>query len=165
MRGPYSAMSLRLQALFGLRLEESLKIQPRIADRGDKLILNASWCKGGRTREIAIRTEAQRQLLDAAKALARGGSLVPAKRSYKEHLRQFGMQCDQAGIHKVHGHRHCYAQERYITLTGWACPTQGGPTSKQLTPEQKRIDKQVRKKISRELGHGREQIVSIYLGR
>ena len=34
---PYTRMSLRLQAAFGLRREESLKIQPGWADRGDTL--------------------------------------------------------------------------------------------------------------------------------
>jgi hypothetical protein len=76
---PYCAMSLRLQALFGLRREESLKIRPGQADRGDVLHLQASWCKGGRARDIPIRTKEQQQLLDAAKALANGGSLIPRR--------------------------------------------------------------------------------------
>nr|WP_199724829.1 phage integrase N-terminal domain-containing protein [Noviherbaspirillum saxi] len=105
----HCAMSLQLQAAFGLRREESLKIQPGYADQGDVLLLKASWCKGGRPREIPIRTEEQRQLLDAAKALADGGSLIPPDQSYKAHLRQFRAQCEQAGIHKVHGHRHHFA--------------------------------------------------------
>ena len=162
---PHCAMSLQLQAAFGLRREESLKIQPDYADRGDVLFLKASWCKGGRPREIPIRTEEQRQLLDAAKVLANGGSLIPPEQSYKAHLRQFRTQCEQAGIHKVHGHRHGYAQQRYRELTGWECPACGGPTARQLTAEQKRIDKEARLTISAELGHGRAQITSVYLGR
>ena len=53
---PYTRMSLRLQATFGLRREESLKIRPGWADRGDTLVLKDSWAKGGRAREIPIRT-------------------------------------------------------------------------------------------------------------
>lgn len=162
---PYCAMSLQLQAAFGLRREESLKIRPDQADRGSMLVLQASWCKGGRAREIPIRSDEQRQLLEAAKTLANGGSLIPEDVSYKEHLRQFRTQCERAGIHKVHGHRHGYAQERYRELTGWACPARGGPTARQLNAEQKRIDKEARLTISAELGHGRGQITSIYLGR
>jgi len=162
---PHCAISLQLQAAFGLRREGSLKIQPDYADRGDVLSLKASWCKGGRPREIPIRTDEQRQLLDAAKALANGGSLIPPDQSYKAHLRQFRTQCEQAGIHKVHGHRHDYAQQRYRELTGWACPACGGPTARQLNTEQKRIDKEARLTISAELGHGRAQITSVYLGR
>lgn len=162
---PHCAMSLRLQAAFGLRREESLKIQPAYADRGDVLSLKASWCKGGRPREIPIRTDEQRQLLDAAKVLANGGSLIPLDQSYKAHLRQFRARCEQAGIHKVHGHRHHYAQQRYRELTGWECPACGGSTAKQLNTEQKRIDKGARLTISSELGHGRGSITSVYLGR
>jgi hypothetical protein len=60
---------------------------------------------------------------------------------------------------------HHFAQERYRALTGWACPARGGPTAKQLTLEQKAVDRQARLTISNELGHGRERITSVYLGR
>lgn len=49
-------ISLRLQTAFGLRREESIKIVPSWADRGHSLMLKDSWCKGGRQREIPIRT-------------------------------------------------------------------------------------------------------------
>ena len=71
-------MSLCLQALFGLRRAESIKIVPKWADRGDRLVLKDSWTKGGREREIPIRTLEQRQLVDEAKALVNGKSLVAA---------------------------------------------------------------------------------------
>lgn len=45
---PYIRVSLKLQAAFGLRRSEAMKIQPRWADRGDKLALKGSWTKGGR---------------------------------------------------------------------------------------------------------------------
>ena len=70
---PYTRMSLRLQAAFGLRREESLKIRPGWADRGDILRLKDSWTKGGRDREIPIRNAEQRQVLDEAKRLAGKG--------------------------------------------------------------------------------------------
>ena len=38
-------------------------------------------------------------------------------------------------------------------LTGWKSPAAGGPTSKQLTPVQKAIDREARLTISRELAH------------
>jgi len=47
---PYTAMSLRLQEAFGLRREESIKIQPGWADRGDGLVLKSTWTKGGKER-------------------------------------------------------------------------------------------------------------------
>ena len=162
---PYTRASLQLQAAFGLRREESLKIQPGWADRGATLVLKASWTKGGRSREIPIRTAEQRRVLDEAKGIAGKGSLIPADRSYIQQLRRFEHQCDRAGIHRVHGHRHQYAQERYRELTGWSAPAAGGPRSRELTREQKSIDRQARLALSRELGHEREQVTAVYLGR
>jgi hypothetical protein len=158
-------MSLRLQAAFGLRREESLKIQPAWADRGDSLALKDSWTKGGRAREIPIRNQAQRRLLDEAKQLAGRGSLIPAGHTYVRQLRRFEYQCDRAHIHRVHGHRHHYAQMRYQELTGWEAPAAGGPRSKELSRDQKTIDREARLTISRELGHEREQVTAIYCGR
>ncbi|MBK9673885.1 MAG: integrase domain-containing protein [Betaproteobacteria bacterium] len=162
---PYSRVSLQLQAAFGLRREESLKIQPAWADRGDRLVLKDSWTKGGRARELPIRHVEQRQVLDEAKRVAGRGSLIPADRSYVQQLRRFEYQCDRAGIHRVHGHRHQYAQERYLELTGWSAPAAGGPRSRELTREQKSIDREARLTISRELGHEREQVTAVYCGR
>jgi hypothetical protein len=162
---PYTQMSLGLQAAFGLRREESLKIQPAWADRGDSLWLKDSWTKGGRAREIPIRNQVQRQLLDEAKQLTGRGSLIPAGTTYVQQLRRFEYQCDRAHIHRVHGHRHQYAQMRYQELAGWYAPAAGGPRSKELTRDQKTIDREARLTISRELGHEREQVLAIYLGR
>ena len=53
-------ISLRLQAAFGVRRAESIKIVPKWADRGDRLVLKDSWTKGGRERQIPIRTLEQR---------------------------------------------------------------------------------------------------------
>jgi Phage integrase, N-terminal/Integrase len=159
---PYTRLSLRLQATFGLRRKESIKIQPAWADRGDTLMIKASWGKGRRARAIPIRNAEQRRVLDEAKHFAGKGSLIPADRSYVEQLHRFEYQCDRAGIHRVHGHRHQYAQERYRELTGWSAPAVGGPRSRELTREQKKIDREARLTISNELGHEREQVTAIY---
>jgi len=164
--GLFIHMSLCLQALFGLRREESIKIIPAWADRGDRLVLKDSWTKGGREREIPIRTLEQRQLVDEAKALAKGKSLVaPGYATYRDYLQHFRAECARIGIHRFHGHRHFYAQARYQELTGRECPARGGPTSKQLTAKQKAIDREAREVISREMGHGREQVTAVNLGR
>ena len=104
-------------------------------------------------------------MLGQARQLAGAGSLIPAGMSYKDQLNRFKAQTARAGIDRVHGLRHGYAQARYADLTGWNSPAAGGPTSKQLSPEQKAIDRQARLAISRELGHEREQITAVYLGR
>ena len=162
---PYTAMSLRLQAAFGLRREESIKIRPEWADRGNILALKDTWTKGGRAREIPIRNEEQRQVLDEAKSLAGRGSLIQADRSYVDQLRRFEQQCAAAGVHRIHGHRHQYAQVRHRELTGWSAPAAGGPRSKDLSPEQREVDRQARLTVSVELGHGRAVIAGVYLGR
>ncbi len=162
---PYTAVSLKLQAAFGLRRAESIKLQPSWADRGDKLVLKASWCKGGREREIPIRTTEQRHVLNEARRLAQGGSLIPRELRFIDQLQRFKHQCSGAGIHRVHGHRHAYAQARYLEITGWKAPAAGGPTSKALTPEQRALDREARLVVSGELGHEREQVTAVYLGR
>ena len=162
---PYIRISLKLQAAFGLRRAESIKIQPAWADRGSKLVLRPSWCKGGRSREIPIRTSEQRQLLIEAKRLAGRGSLIPPDLKFVEQLNRFKHQCSVAGIHRVHGHRHAYAQARYFELTGWKAPAAGGPSARILSIAQKALDREARLTVSRELGHEREQVTAIYLGR
>ncbi|MEZ5573371.1 MAG: integrase domain-containing protein [Halioglobus sp.] len=158
-------MSLRLQQAFGLRREEALKIQPRWADRGDHLQLKASWTKGGRERTVPIRTPEQRALLEEAKQLAGLGSLIPGGRKYIEQLRIYERHTANAGLSKMHGLRHAYAQQRYMELTGWPSPHAGGPSKAVLSGAQRHTDQQARLIISQELGHVREQITAVYLGR
>jgi len=157
--------SLRLQAAFGLRREEAMKIQPKWADRGDKLVLKASWTKGGRPREVPIRTLAQRAILDAAKAFAGHGSLIPPTKTYREHVNTWEYQTKRVGLSKTHGLRHAYAQNRYIDLTGRKPPVLGGTRTKDLVPDLRPEDRRVRLQIAQELGHSRIDITNAYLGR
>jgi hypothetical protein len=156
--------SLELQQAFGLRREEAIKFQPGFADQGDHIALKASWTKGGKPREIPVRTDEQRSVLDRARQLAGNGSLIPSSRNYRQQLRIYERHTANAGLSKMHGLRHAYAQQRYQELTGWPAPATGGPTIKALTSEQKLADRKARLTISQELGHERPQIVSVYLG-
>jgi hypothetical protein len=132
-------MSLELQREFGLRREEAIKIRPDLADKGNVLWLKPSWTKGGRDREVPIRTESQRVVLDKARALAGKGSLIPAHKTYKSQENLYEGQCIRAGLCKMHGLRHA--------------------------DDQRALDKKARAVISTELGHNREQITVTYLGR
>jgi integrase len=158
-------LSLLLQAQFGLRREESIKFQPGYAIRGDELHLKASWTKGGRARVVPILTADQRWVLEQVANVAGKGSLVPVERTYAQHLRVYEGELRKAGISKAHGLRHAYAQRRYRELAGWPCPHAGGPKSKDLSPEQKTADREARLTVSAELGHAREEITAVYLGR
>lgn len=157
-------MSLKLQQAFGLRREEAMKIQPEKADHGDRLILDASWCKGGRDRTIPILTEQQRALLQEAKLLAAGRSLIPKDRTYKEQVKRYENTCIKIGLDRAHGLRHHYAQQRYLALTGFESPAVSGVPSKSLSEAERAADKAARAVITQELGHGRLQVTAVYLG-
>ena len=165
VRDIHVRMSLELQQAFGLRREESIKFIPAYADRRDHLTLKSSWTKGGKARTIPIRTPEQREVLDRAHKLAGKGSLIPSSRNYKQQVRIYDGHALRAGLSKMHGLRHAYAQQRYEELTGWRSPAAGGPPSISLAHGQRDRDREVRLIISRELGHERRQVISVYLGR
>jgi len=161
----YVRLSLRLQAEFGLRREEAIKFSPNYAVKDDHIKLKASWTKGGRARTVPIRTDEQRRLLKEVRKLAKGGALIPPNKNYEKQLHRYERQVRDAGIKNPHGLRHAYAQRRYEELTGWKAPLAGGPASKSLRSDQRALDKGAREAISRELGHSREEISKVYLGR
>ncbi|MDE0205199.1 MAG: integrase domain-containing protein [Candidatus Tectomicrobia bacterium] len=165
IKGEHVRLSVQMQREFGLRREEAMKIDAAWADRGSKLVLKGSWTKGGRPREIPVETGPQRDLLDRVKAFAAGGSLIPAESTYIEHLKRYVNQTAAAGLEKLHGLRHAYAQERYKALTGRAAPVAGGRKHGDLSEEEKRLDREARMQISGELGHGRPAIVAQYCGK
>lgn len=107
---PSIRISLELQRHFGLRREESLKIKPIMADRGDHLSLLGSWCKGNRPRDIPIRTEEQRYWLEEAKRYVGryDRSLIPAEQSYIRHRYIYDKALQKVEI-RSHGLRHAYA--------------------------------------------------------
>ena len=165
VRDAHVRMSLELQQAFGLRREEAIKFQPVLADRGDHIVLKASWTKGGKSRVVPVRNETQRAVLDRARLLVGRGALIPSSRNYVQQMRIYERHTANAGLSSMHGLRHAYAQRRYRELTGWPAPAAGGPAAKTLNPEQRRVDREARLTISQELGHERIQIVSVYLGK
>ncbi len=164
-------VSIELQKAFGLRREECLKFQPVYALNGKKVSdvksirLAPTWCKGGRAREVPVKTEYQREVLEKALDLSGAGSMIPADKKYVQWLGRYEQDTRRAGLSKLHGLRHQYAQRRYLELTGWASPACGGPVRKELTADQLELDLEARLTISQELGHNREAITAIYLGR
>jgi integrase len=107
-------------------------------------VLKASWTKGGKARVIPVRTAAQRAVLDRAHRLAGRGSLIPPRRSYRQQLRTYERHTANAGLSKLHGLRHAYAQARYAELTGWPAPAAGGPPSRSLSPAERARDREAR---------------------
>ena len=167
---PYVKASLELQEAFGLRREESIKFTPIYAMQSleDGYIqLKDTWTKGGKPRNVPI-TEAMRekqmQALKNAATLAGRGSLIPPDKRYVNQLKTYERHTRNAGFNKLHGLRHAYAQARYTQLTGMEPPCKGGPSPRSMMPELRERDHAARDLISKELGHERRQIVSVYLG-
>jgi site-specific recombinase XerD len=167
LKDEHIRISTELQRVFGLRRAESMKIKPFLADKGDTLEMYPSWCKGGRGRFIPIRTADQRYWLNEAKRIAGKieRSMIPQEKSFDTQLSLYEKQVQRAGMHNLHGLRHAYAQDRYKELTGWEAPINGGPTYKELTPEQKIIDHNARIVVTEALGHSRKSITNSYCGR
>jgi len=157
--------SLRLQSAFGLRREAAIKFNPVYSDKGNKIVLKSSWCKGGRSREIPITNVTQRELIDELKGRYGNNSLIPSDKKYvqQKNIYKNLVSKIQLGL-KGHSLRHQYAHDRYKELTGNECPVKGGMRQRNMTPQQRSIDKSARLTISAELGHNREQITANYLG-
>ena len=164
VKDEHVVMALRMEAEFGLRREEAIKFTPSRDDRGDRIRLKGSTTKGGRPREVPVLKDSQRQLLDEARRLAGGGALIPPDRNYKQQLKVYENRTREAGLYRMHGLRHHYAQMRYEGITGWKSPAAGGPSRRSLTGAQRRIDRDARRAIARELGHDRASVLSVYIG-
>ncbi len=164
VKDAHVAMALRLEAAFGLRREEAIKFTPARDDRGDRIRLKGSTTKGGRPREVPVLKDSQRKLLDEARRLVGSGALIPRDRNYRQQLKIYESQTRAAELYRMHGLRHHYALTRYEEITGWEAPAAGGPPQRSLTGARRRIDTEARKTVAAELGHGRSQISSIYLG-
>ena len=81
--------SLELQTAFGLRREEAIKFRVAYADRGDRIQLKDTWCKGGRARSVPVLEGAQRELLDRLHAFAGKDSLIRPEEKYVQQKGRF----------------------------------------------------------------------------
>ena len=72
---------------------------------------------------MPIRTQAQREVLGRARELAGGEALIPSHKTYVQQLRLYEGQCIRAGLSKMHGLRHAYAQQRFEEITGFKAPS------------------------------------------
>lgn len=171
-----TAMQLEVQAAFGLRMKESIQLNPQAADCGTFLRV-VHGTKGGLPRDVdfdddPVMREWQRDVLERAKLYAsqnrRGTLSVQGKRldQSKAHFyyqcRKVGITRDQLGV-TAHGLRHQYAARRYARLSGMGAPvTKSAPL--QVTDEVRSADLAAREQVSRELGHFRPSITQAYTG-
>ncbi|WP_027800306.1 integrase domain-containing protein [Paraburkholderia dilworthii] len=125
---PYTAVQLKLQAAFGLRVEESFMLRPAEAARNPQTLAVTRGTKGGRPREVPI--EARLDILEEAARLSNGftGSTVPADRTLKQWRDWYYYVLDKHGVTKKglgitsHGLRHGFLQSLYARVAGVPSP-------------------------------------------
>ncbi|MDH4481763.1 MAG: integrase domain-containing protein [Rhodoferax sp.] len=173
---PITAIQLEMQAAFGLRMKESMMINPHAADCGHFLRV-VHGTKGGLSRDVDFDEDGevrawQRDVLDRAKIHAlrnRKGTLSIEGKRLDQSKSIFYYQCRKAGITQAklgvtaHGLRHQYAARRYVQITGMSPPVaQDAPLL--VTEDVRTADRVARETISRELGHFRADITHAYTG-
>jgi integrase len=170
---PRVAMQMELEFAFGLRVEEAWKLRPSRgaaivpSDSGAVEVLNVlSGTKGGRHRLVFVRTEAQREVLRRAAAMAGGGSMIPPGHTEKEWrnryywvLRKLGVSRKSLGV-TSHGLRHEFANAQYRERLGVESPVRGGGQPVLSRDDANREKRQ----LAEELGHSRTSIVTAYSG-
>ncbi|MEJ5864472.1 integrase domain-containing protein [Pseudomonas farsensis] len=157
----------------GMRLREAILADlPRLNREAHDLgrINIQDGTKGGRTGASAPRWIAVddhvRSALGFARQLSSAGSrnLIAPNECYREVLQEFVRPARDI----LHGHnlkgfhelRAAYACERYEQITQYPAPINGG----QCCQIDRNLDREARRQISYELGHGRIDVVAAYIG-
>jgi integrase len=163
---PVVAMQLKLQAAFGLRVEESFLLRPRESARYDGLLSVTRGTKGGRDRVVPI--ELQSVVLEEAMKYCNTltGSTIPDaytknrwKNHYYEVLKRYGVTKAGLGV-TSHGLRHEYLQQMYKKLTGVAPPVKG--TGQKVDIKSHR---EAMRQVVQAAGHSRPDKANAYLAR
>lgn len=163
---PRAAAVAELARELGLRSKEASLLNNHNAlrqaeTRGTVTIVDGT--KGGRSREVPITDQRQVEALrNAATVQSSGRSIIPLGQNWNQfrngELNDNRGALQAEGIRGYHELRSAYAADRYEQLTGHAAPTNGG----QITDRD--ADRATREQISSELGHGRIEVVSEYVG-
>jgi integrase len=174
---------------FGMRFQEAAKFRPEENIQGNRIDI-VYGTKGGRDRDFEFQyekdlgerrqfdiNERQRETIQQLNQYLERQNVVSLSRmfeKYKNFENNTRNEYKKAGITKEgvgtpHGLRHAYAQERYKDLTGWKPPAQLTDEERRtfrgsMSKEARELDRSVRLEISHELGHGRTQVSSNYIG-
>jgi integrase len=157
----------------GMRLREAILADlPRLQREAERLgrINIQDGTKGGRSGASVPRwipaTEQVRVALNIARSTSPSGSrnLLARNESYIQFMRQTVRPArdllHERHLKGFHELRAAYACERYEQITGHPAPINGGDGYQQ----DRALDKKARQQISHELGHGRIDVVSAYIG-
>lgn len=161
---PYTAVQLKLQAAFGLRVEESFMLRPVEAVRDQRMLAVTRGTKGGRPREVPVGRKLV--ILEEAARLCNGvsGSTVPADRTLKQWrdwyyyvLAKHGVTRSGLGV-TSHGLRHGYLQTLYEEASGVPAPVKRAG----LRPDPKEHEEGMRRVVEA-AGHSRVTKANAYL--
>lgn len=167
----YVGMQLRLCLAFALRREEAVMFKPHRADKG-MYIEVVDGTKGGRPRVVMIRTEAQRRVLEEAKAFVKGvnGHVGSPSRDLKSAIRRFGYVLGKCGVTKAglgitaHGLRHETLCNLFEDLAGVPAPIRVANPREVLAQADPDKVELARAAVAEMAGHARISISSSYLG-
>ena len=161
---PHTAVQLKLQAAFGLRVEESFMLRPVEAVKDQRMLAVTRGTKGGRPREVPIGRKLA--ILEEAARLCNGvsGSTVPADRTLKQWRDWYYYVLAKHGVTKSglgvtsHGLRHGYLQTLYEETSGVPAPVKRAG----LRPDAKEHEEAMRRVVEA-AGHSRVTKANAYL--
>ena len=166
-----------LQKTLGLRKEESFKFNPNRSILQDGRVYVLDGAKGGRDRIIHHVSSEARTAIGHAKAFISGSNTMTYGMAERQWNTLFYSPIREHGISKAacgassHGLRHGYAQERYHQIAGFAAPVKFDTVEafrayaeKLAGMDWRKFDQEARSLVKTELGHHRNDVVSIYVG-
>jgi hypothetical protein len=164
------ASVIELARDLGLRFREAslLNVQSAVGQARTLGRVNiTAGTKGGRGREVdrwVPVSEQALQSLERAAAIQQGSrNLIPTAMNYRQWrdhaYAAWRSTANQYGLLGFHDLRAAYACDRYAQLTGSPAPAVVGGLQ-----ASKAADHSARQILSRELGHGRSDVVSAYVG-
>lgn len=145
-KAQYLGLAHDMREAFGLRAKESLMSNKIVVDAKGREYLKAECTKGGRPREIEIKTQAQREIIKKVNEYLRETgqrSLIPRDKTLKQGLTAQRHALELVGATKsdgsnAHALRHQYAQDRIA-------------------------EGDARGQVAEDLGHGRAEVISHYV--
>ncbi|MHB1698369.1 MAG: site-specific integrase [bacterium] len=143
-------IQLKMASISGLRKEESVHAGLALSKGYDivkngRLELKGSWCKNGRPREIKLSSEKLKEFTELRKYAMNNN--YDTGRNLKQEKYHLGNSIKNAGFN-MHAVRHSVAQERYAELVSSG-----------------NSEKDAKTAVSNELGHDRDYVTKVYLGK
>ena len=172
---PVIGSCLEMMWGFGLRVNESVQIQPGQSDNGDHLIIYRGT-KGGKLRRVKFSDEParrawQREILERAKVLAgkhskgvlaiKGLNLVQMKNRLRYLVTSHGISKSGLGI-TPHGLRHQFGTDLFKALCGLPAPVLQAAPQEEYAFNAEKVQAAFLE-VSRQMGHERPSITGAYV--